>query len=269
MKTSAIKKYASVFRTSFKQEKDAWVNHLIRGIFFMLMCYMLFELWGYIYGRGTGQIIKGFSLVQMLWYLIITETIQCSTRTTAIIREFSTEIKSGSIAYKLNKPYNYYLYTISSFMARSMFILIFIVPIAIIMGFCFVGIPITFVWEQILPCSLTILIAIFLSWSLYGIVGQIAFWTQEAAPFAWIVQKFMMLFGLLFPVDFFPLWMQPIIRYSPIYSIMSGPATLVANFSWLGFLELFISQLVWGIIIVGAGLLILKKGQKKVTSNGG
>lgn len=269
MKAKAIKKYASVFRTSFKQEKDAWINHLIRAFFYVLMCYMLFELWSFIYSGKGGQIINGFSFVQMLWYLLITEIIQCSTRSSTIVRQFSAEIKSGAIAYKLNKPYNYYLYSIFTFMAKSVFILLFTIPAALIMGFCFVGIPSSFVWEQILPCLLCILISIFVNWCFFAIVGLIAFWTQEATPFAWIFQKLFMLFGMLFPVEFFPGWLQPIIRYSPIYSLMSGPATLVANFSWIGFAELLGAQIIWAIIIIGIGLLIFNLGKKKVTSHGG
>ena len=78
-----------------------------------------------------------------------------------------------------------------------------------------------------------------------------------------------MLFGMFFPVEFFPTWLQPIIRFSPVYSVMSGPSSLVANFSWELFATVAISQVVWIAIIIGMGLLIFKLGKRKVTSNGG
>ena len=78
-----------------------------------------------------------------------------------------------------------------------------------------------------------------------------------------------MLLGLFFPIEFYPTWLQPIIKYSPIYSMMSGPATLVANFSWWGFLEIFLSQLIWGILVILLGLLVYRLGKRKVAANGG
>ncbi len=263
-------KYYTVFRTSFKQEKDSILNTLLRAVTFVLICYIFLQLWGFIYGEGgSGQVIKGYDLGQMIWYLIITELIIGTAKTNQIVRSISNEIKSGSISYKLNKPYNYFFYSISNFMAKSCMAILFLLPVAIVMGLVFVGVPSSFNWAQILPCLLAIFGSIFISWSVYAVVGLIAFWVQDATPFYWIVSKLFMLLGLFFPVEFYPTWLQPIIRYSPIYSIMSGPASLVANFSWWGFLEIFISQVVWAVVILGLGLLVYKLGKRKVTSNGG
>ena len=104
---------------------------------------------------------------------------------------------------------------------------------------------------------------------MYGAVGLIAFWVQDSTPFYWIVSKLFMLLGMFFPVEFFPTWLQPIIKFSPIYSIMSGPASLVANFSWKLFGEILLSQAIWIAIIIAIGLLVFKLGKRKVTSNGG
>ena len=154
-------------------------------------------------------------------------------------------------------------------MAKSFFIMLFTVPTALLIGGIFVGLPDTFTWLQILPCILTFVASIFLSWCLSGVVGIVAFWVQDSTPYYWIVSKFFMLFGMFFPIEFFPVWLQPVIRYSPIYSIMSGPSSLVANFSWEAFGNVFISQIVWTSIIILFGLFILKLGKRRVTSNGG
>ena len=264
------KKYWYIFRMSIKQEKDTFVDLIFRAISFFLMIFIFFELWGFIYGEGgTSQIINGYSFEQMIWYLIITELMYFSVRNTTIIREISNEIKSGSISYKLNKPYNYYLYVLTNFMAKSMFMWLLFVPVALIMGFAFVGNIPSFCFEQIVPCLFSLFMSTLLGWSLYAIVGLIAFWLQDATPFGWIVSKFIMLLGLFFPVEFFPSWLQPIITYSPIYSIMSGPASLVANFSWELFAQVAISQVAWAVILISIGMGILALGKRKVVSNGG
>lgn len=265
-----MNKYISVFKTGFKQEKDAIFDMFMRCVIYFMITYVLIQLWNYIYGEGgTSNVINGYSLNQMLWYLIMGECLVNSARCNQITRTISNEIKTGSIAYKLNKPYNYYLYSISTFMSKSCFMVLFTLPTALIMGGIFVGIPQSFTITQILPCLLIFMLAILLSWCIYGVVGLIAFWVQDSTPFYWIVSKTFMLLGMFFPVEFFPGWLQPFIRYSPIYSIMSGPSSLVANFSWEMFAKILISQGVWIAIIISIGLLIFKLGKRKVTSNGG
>ena len=78
-----------------------------------------------------------------------------------------------------------------------------------------------------------------------------------------------MLFGLFFPPEFFPTWLQPLIVYSPVYAMMSGPSKLLANFSWELYLQVSISQLSYVIIFLCIGLLIYKKGTRKVNIHGG
>jgi len=265
-----MNKYLSVFKTGFKQEKDAIFDMVVRCIMYFVITYILIELWSYIYGDGgTSKAINGYSLNQMIWYLIMSECLINSTKCAQITRSITNEIKTGSIAYKLNKPYNYYLYSISAFMAKSCFMIMFTLPTALIIGGIFVGVPASFTAVQIVPCLIVFILAIFLSWCLYGVVGLIAFWVQDSTPFYWIVSKLFMLFGMFFPIEFFPMWLQPIIRYSPIYSIMSGHASLVANFSWMSFGNIFVSQIIWIVITITIGLLVFKLGKRRVTSNGG
>lgn len=265
-----MKKYLSIFRTSFKQESKTIFDTIMRAITFVLIIYILLQLWQYIYGEnGTSQIINGYNLSQMIWYLIVGEIITFSAKSSAIARSITNEIKTGSIAYKLNKPYNYYLYSITTFMAKSTFMLLFMLPVGILIGGLFVGFPATFTWVQIVPCLLAILCSTFLTWCLYAVVGLVAFWCQDSNPFVWIVSKFFMLLGMFFPVEFFPTWLQPIIKFSPIYSIMSGPASLVANFSWQLFGQVMLSQIVWSAIIILIGIGVYSLGKRKVTANGG
>lgn len=269
-KMKRLNKYFSIYKTSFKQEKDSIVNYFFRAINFFIIIFIFVQLWSYIYGEnGTNQIINNYSLQQMIWYLIFSEMIYFSARTSLITKDISNEIKSGNLSYKINKPYNFYLYEICNFMAKSCFALIFFIPVAILIGFIFVGSIPNFTWLQILPCIISILFSVLINWIIYASVGMISFWTQDATPFGWIVTKLFMLLGLFFPLDFFPTWLQPIIFYSPIYSIFSGPATLVADFSWDLFASIIISQISWSVIIIILGLMIYNLGKKKVVSNGG
>ena len=265
-----MNKYGLVFATSLKQEKDTIFDTILRVISLGFIMFILVQLWSYIYGEsGANSVINGYTLEQMLWYLLVTETVASCAKQSQITRKIGNEIKSGSIAYKINKPYNFYLYNIADFMAKSIWLLVFMLPFALLIGFVLIGAIESFTFIQIIPSLLVLILSLLLIWVLYGILGLISFWVEDSTPFTWIMQKFLLLFGLLFPLEFFPKSIQPIITYSPIYSIYSGPAKLIASYSFDLFIQVLISQLVWNFILIALGLFIYKKGRKKVNANGG
>ena len=154
-------------------------------------------------------------------------------------------------------------------MGQNIWRLIFLVPTAIIMGLILLGPIVGFSIAYVLPLLVSLLFAVLLTCIIYGTVGLLSFWVEEATPFTWIIQKFQMLLGLFFPPEFFPVWLQPIINYSPVYAMMSGPCKLLANFSWGLFLRVSVSQVVWLSIFAVLGLILYKLGTKKVNVHGG
>ena len=142
-------------------------------------------------------------------------------------------------------------------------------PCAILIGFVFIGPISNFSIWFVFPILLCLILAVLVNCIIYGCVGLLAFWIEEASPFTWIILKLQMLFGLFFPPEFCPGWLQPIIEYSPVYAMMSGPCKLLASFSWELFCEVLLSQIFYIIIFASLGGLLYKSGTKKVNVNGG
>ena len=67
----------------------------------------------------------------------------------------------------------------------------------------------------------------------------------------------------------FPEFIQPIIKFTPIYVVTYGPAKLIINFSFQNFISIFISQIIYLIITIALVLLLYEKGVKKLNVNGG
>lgn len=264
-----MNKYLSIYNTSFRQESKTLSNSLTSVISFVVIIYIFQQLWQFIYGGGGGTLIHGYTVNMMIWYMIMAEVLMYSVNARGVTRAFSSDIKSGKIAYQLNKPYNYYVYQVSSQMGEIMWKLIFLVPTGIIMGLVLLGPIANFSVAYVVPLLISLLLAMFLTCIIYGMVGILAFWIEESGPFTWIVQKFQMLFGLFFPPEFFPSWLQPVIEYSPIYAMMSGPCKLMANFSWDLFVKVSISQIAYIILFVVVGMIMYKFGTRKVNVNGG
>ena len=213
--------------------------------------------------------IHGYTVEMMIWYMIMAEVLMYSVNARGVTRAFSNDIKSGKIAYQLNKPYNYYAYQVSSQAGVFVWKLIFLIPTGILMGLILLGPIANFSIAYVLPLLVSLLMAVLLTGVIYGAIGLLAFWVEESTPFTWIVQKFQMLFGLFFPPEFFPVWLQPVIEYSPVYAMMSGPCKLMANFSWELFLRVSLSQIAYIGLFMTLGVIIYKLGTKKVNVNGG
>lgn len=265
-----MSKYLSIFRTSFRQESKTLANSLTSVVSFFVIIYIFQQLWQFIYGRnGGGNLIHGYTVEMMIWYMIMAEVLMYSVNARGVTREFGKDIKSGRIAYQLNKPYNYYGYQVSSQLGAIMWKMIFLVPTGIIMGLILLGPIPNFSVAYVLPLFISLLMAALLTCIVYGTIGLLSFWIEESTPFTWIVQKFQMLFGLFFPPEFFPTWLQPVIEYSPVYAMMSGPCKLMADFSWDLFLRVSVSQVSYIALFFVLGAIIYKSGTKKVNVHGG
>ena len=265
-----MNKYLCIYRTSFRQESKTIANSLTAVVSFVVIIYILQQLWQFIYGgNGGGTLINGYTHDMMIWYMIMAEVFMYAVNSRGVTRAFGNDIKTGRIAYQLNKPYNYYLYQVANQMGAIFWKLIFLVPTALIMGLVLLGPIQNFSIAYVIPLIVSALLAVLLTCIVYGAVGLLSFWIEEATPFAWIVQKFQMLFGLFFPPEFFPNWLQSIITYSPIYAMMSGPCKLLAKFSWEEFLNVTISQACYIVVFATIGMVLYKIGTKKVNVNGG
>lgn len=265
-----MNKYLSIYRTSFRQESKTLADSLTAVVSFIVIIYIFRELWQFIYGGSGGRaLIHGYSVQMMIWYMIMAEVLMYSVNARGVTRAFGSDIKSGKIAYQLNKPYNYFAYQVCSQAGAFMWKLIFLVPTGIIMGLILLGPIPNFSFIYVVPLLVSLLLAVLLTCIIYGTVGLLSFWIEEATPFTWIVQKFQMLFGLFFPPEFFPTWLQPFIEFSPVYAMMSGPCKLMANFSWNLFLKVSVSQVAYIALFIGLGTVFYKLGTKKVNVNGG
>ena len=130
-----MSKYFSIYRTSLKQESKTLGNSLTSVISFVVIIYIFQQLWQFIYGgNGGGTLIYGYSVKMTIWYMIMAEVLMYSVNARGTTRAFANDIKSGKIAYQLNKPYNYYMYQISSQAGAISWKLLFLVPTGILMG---------------------------------------------------------------------------------------------------------------------------------------
>src|SRR5687767_16039541 len=81
--------------------------------------WIFYQLWKVTFSAAGSDAINGMTLYSTMWYLMTAETIELSRP--ALARTISENVKDGSIAYLLNKPYDFLLYQFSTTMGETIF----------------------------------------------------------------------------------------------------------------------------------------------------
>ncbi len=261
-----MRKYLSIFKIQVINSL-AYPGELVgRSLIIIPFLWIFYQLWSVTYRASGTDAINGMSLNDTLWYLMMAETVELGKPRVA--RTVAESVKDGSIAYLLNKPYDFILYLFSTSMGDTVFRTLTSALIGGILTWALVGPP-----PRILNLPMT-LIAVLGAWVLNfcmnALIGLAAFIAEDVAPFEWVYQKLAFIFGgLLIPLDFYPQWLQAISRFLPFASMVYAPARLFVASDSSGFIPLFSMQLLW---IIGLSLLLslaYRRGMNYLTVNGG
>ena len=80
-------------------------------------------------------------------------------------------------------------------------------------------------------------------------ISYTSFWVENSEPFQWLFKTIFLIFGVTFPVQMFPMFLQPIIKASPVYAALSGPCSMVVNFNMNEFIFILVVQVFYIFIL--------------------
>ncbi len=263
-----MKKYIYIFKSEIMTNLQYIFDILVGFISYCIMIFIFLNLWKYIYS-DTSELINGYSMSQMIWYVIITELLWMSLGGRQLSKKICNDVRSGNIAYNINKPYNYVGYILFSHMGLFIIKFVLLAILGMVLGLIFLGsfpkISIISIILVFVSCLLATIINILLITS----IALISFYIEDANPFFWLYSKMILILGTIFPIEFFPVFLQPIFKYSPIYVVSYGPAKLFVDFNWNSCLEIFVLQFIYLIIGILLSNFMYKKGVRKLNVNGG
>ena len=72
-----MKKYLFIFKSELMSHLQYVFNTLVGFITYFIMLFTFLNLWQYIYS-DPNEIINGYSMNQMIWYVVITEILWSS-----------------------------------------------------------------------------------------------------------------------------------------------------------------------------------------------
>ena len=259
------RKYARIFSFAARDQAVYLPAFLVRNLFFVVIVFVFWSLWRAVYsGRDA---LGGLSLVQMIWYLTFTETIELSK--SRVLYQVQEEVKDGTLAVTLTRPYSYLLSHLSRAMGES---LVKLCPLLVeggLLAALMVG-PLPG-YLRALPMGLVLIAAGSLVTNLWLLtIGLLAFWTEEVAPFYWIIQKFIFIVGGMFiPINLFPSWLAGVAKALPFAFSAYWPAYTMVSHSSRAFLTGLCGALLYIAALGGLASLLFALGRRRVQAQGG
>lgn len=263
-----MKKYLHIYKTTLIESLTYIPNILFSFVNFALMMFIFLNLWKYMYSDSS-KVINGYTMEQMIWYVLIAEALWFGSRNKSLTKQISNDIKSGNIAYNINKPYNYIFYIISKHLGEITIKFIAFTIIGTILGHIFVGPIQNFNLINLPLILITVLLGILINSIIRIAISVISFWIEDSTPFHWVYDKLILVIGTLFPIEMFPKILQPILKCTPIMAVTYGPAKLLINFSIGNFVEIITGQAIYLIATFSIVMFLYERGVKKLNVNGG
>ena len=176
-----MKKYFLIYKFEIMSNLQ-YISNLVTGfISFCMLILIFFNLWNYLYADPS-QVINGYSMNQMIWYVIVTEILWLSVSGRSLSRQISNDVRSGNVAYNINKPYNYVLYSTFSSLGRATIKFVILMFIGGILGFVFLkGFPNINIFK-FLVVFISMILAMIINTLLVVFVGLISFYIEDANP---------------------------------------------------------------------------------------
>lgn len=263
-----MKKYLYIYKTEIMSNLQYIFDIFSGFIGYLVMMFIFLNLWQYIYS-DPNELINGYTMNQMIWYVVFAEILYMSIHGSALCKRICKDVKSGNIAYNMNKPYSYIGYILSSHLGLTTIKAVVYALLGLLTGFLFLHsfpslgiVDILFVIvSSILGTIINILIII--------MIGLISFFIEDAQPIYWIYGKLLIIAGTIFPIEYFPTSVQGILKFSPIYVTSYGPSKLFVDASNCSGIEIIVAQIIYLIICFILCSLIYKKGVKNLNVNGG
>lgn len=263
-----MKKYLYIYKATLI-ENLSYISNIIFGfINFIVMMFIFLNLWQYMYSDSS-QVINGYTMEQMIWYVLIAEVLWFGTRNKSLTKQISQDIKSGNIAYNINKPYNYVFYIIAKHIGEITIKFIAFAILGITIGIVFIGPIQNFSFANLPLIIITVLLGVLINSVIRITISIISFWIEDSTPFHWVYDKLILVLGTLFPIEMFPKFLRPIIQCTPIFVVTYGPAKLLIDFSMEKFIQILIAQIIYLVIVFALAIILYERGVKKLNVNGG
>ncbi len=260
-------KYFAVFRINLLQQLAYSGETIARSLSVALFMIVFAALWTTAYAVSGQNQLGGFTLSGIVWYLGMTETLMLARARQHIL--IGEAVRSGDIAYALNKPYSYPLFQWANAVGVSLVgvALNFVVAVVVVAALTqrIEGSP-----AGLLGFAVLALLSVVLDSGISVLIGLFAFALEEVRPVDWIYQKLIFTIGGMFiPLDIFPDWLRAVANVLPFKFLVYAPARTFVRFEPEFFMQSLAGVAIYIVIVFALIAVIYTRGARQLAVNGG
>ncbi|MBO0778950.1 MAG: ABC-2 family transporter protein [Ktedonobacteraceae bacterium] len=260
-------KYITVLRISIANNLAYIMEVFFRALLLIVLVFVLTQLWKTTFALRGARTLSGFTIADMIWYLVAAETVAMSLP--SLTRRIDQEVRSGQLAYLLGRPCSYVLYNFAHYLGERLVRLTMNAIVGAVLALLMAGPP-HFTWQGLLVWPLVTLLALCIDFVFHFSIGLLAFWSEETQSFSLIFSRLtLVLGGVLAPLEIFPEPLRSIAQALPFSAILYGPARTLVHFEADRLPGLLLQQgltLAVGCVIL---LAIYRIAVRRVNINGG
>lgn len=260
-------KYLEVGRVALRSRTAYLWDQVLANLYLAVIMFVFVQLWKVTYAYSNADGFAGYSLADVIWYLVATEAIVWSMP--RIHRVLEQEVKDGDVALRLNKPYTYLLFHYSQFIGEGLLQLATALAVGGLTAYLLVG-GFPFQWAAAPVFLLLWLTTQSINFFYAASIGLLAFWVEEVSGIYILFDRVKwILGGMLLPLELYPAAVRRVAEALPFRYMIAGPARLLVKFSWSGVWSLLGSQAVWLLVFGAVCAGIYRLGVRRVDVNGG
>ena len=268
-------RYGFVLKTAAREQWIYQAEVVARAVQIALFMVIFMALWSTAFAVTGKAELAGYSLAGIVWYVAMTETIILSS--SRIFAEISEAVKAGDLVYTLARPLSYPFFQVANSLGNTLprFLLNWLTA-AVVVSLGMAHLPVVggvqgagslpglvaFVGMAALALLLDALITV--------LIGLAAFWIEETAPLYWIYQKLLFTVGGMFlPLEMFPAWLQPAVRWLPFQLITYAPARAFVAFDLDFVVQTALGQAATIALLSALVWLVWRRAQRRLVVHGG
>lgn len=260
-----MNKYLKIMWISMKNSTTYLRDFIMGNTFIILIIIVYILLWNNLYSQNVRT---GFSYEELIWYLIINQVVFSNNMD--LFRQIETDIKSGNIAYHINKPYSYPVFILFDSLGKISVRFAVNLAFGISLGLIFIGSIPTFKLVNLLPILIMMILGIILNLLIYILISLTSFWFEENKPFVWIYRQLIFAFGgFLVPLTLFPEKLYKLMINMPWTYVAYHTSNSIVHFNLKLFFTTVTRQLSYIAFFSILIYLVFKKGAEALNVNGG
>ena len=244
--------------------RAATIAGLITNVFFgLLRASVLLALL-------NGQTANGWNSSDAVTYVVLTQAIMMFVSIFGWT-DLMNAVYRGEIATDLLRPMSLFGFWFAQDVGRALAALLLRgVTIVLISSLIFqIKIPSSF--TQFLALTVSMILALTISFAIRFMYNLAAFWSPDARGFVRFASVFgMFASGFFMPLRFFPDWLQQALNFTPFPHVMNTIIEIyVGSYSGNRLLEALLVQTLWALVLVVLAQIILARASKRLVILGG